>query len=675
MRISTLFLNDSLVSEITLFQHSKCYNLGLKLAILVVIVFGYFNTPFAQWVNNPGTNTKLVIDTNDPVNISSVRDFNGGAYIFWQDKKENSINHIYFIHLDADGLVSLRSDGKDISSSTGMKELPVCSENIHNTAVVVWKDYSFNKTGELFAQRLAVNGDYLWNSRGVQLTDSNQKVFDYSIASDKKGYTYVSYISDNPGPRINYAVEYIKISPDGVFIFDSAYTVINSQNRKNMSKIIPDNLGGCYIFWIEIVKNKSVLFIQHIDSQDRIDWKGAPVSLSDKNYNVISYSANSINPSSAYAAWQMLENNKEIYHQFINDKGLQLWGSNGKLIAAQNGNQLNPQAVANDSSIILSWTHELNNDQNIYVQKYNLSGKPLWDKDGRIVIGLSRAQFGQKIISDGKGGAIISWYDRRKDSTLADIYSQRISSNGSFLWDSLGVEIFANDYSPKSYLSMVPDESGGAIAIIKENRKGKNEIYSQRIFDSGTFISQLLDFSSTVIGDSVKLSWICANDSKDAAFDIQRSTKSDSGSSPWQIIGRLKNDGKIGSKYYEYFDKPDTTGTIYYRVTEVDSTGPGQTSEIRKINYFGKVVSYVLGQNNPNPFSDSTGISFYLPDTAKVSFEFFNDHLELIQFSNRTYPAGENNITFYANGLEPGIYFYRVKVNDFIDVRKMVITK
>ncbi len=673
MRISTLFLNDSLVSEITLFKHNNCYNLVLRLAI--IIVFGFYNFTFAQWVNNPNTNTKLVIDTNDPVNISSVKDFIGGAYIFWQDKKENSNKQIYFIHFDAAGLVSLRSDGKDISSLTGMKELPVCSENIHNTAVVLWKDFSLHKTGSLFAQRLAVNGDYLWNSKGVQLTDSNQKVFDYSIASDKKGYIYVSYISNDPGTRMNFAVEYIKMSPDGNFIFDSAYTVIKSQNRKNMSKILPDNLGGCYIFWIEIVKNKSVLFLQHINSQGKIDWKEAPVSLSNINYNVISYTASTINPSFAYAAWQMLERNKKIYHQFITDKGMQLWGINGKSIASQDGNQINPQAVAEDSSIILSWTRELNNNQNIFVQKYNLSGKPLWDKDGQIVIGLNRAQFGQKIISDGKDGAIISWYDRRKDSALANIYSQRISSNGNLLWDSLGVEIFANDYSPKSYLSMVPDESGGAIAIIKENRKGKNEIYSQRIFDSGTFISQLLDFSSTLIGDSVKLSWICANDLPNATFDIQRSVKTDSGSSPWQIVGTLKNDGKMGSKYYEYFDKPDTMGTIFYRVTEVDSTGPGQTSEIQKINYFEKAVSYTLSQNNPNPFSDSTNIGFFIPDSAEVTFEFFNNNLELIQFSTRIYPAGGNNITFNAKGLKPGIYFYRMKANDFIDVRKMVITK
>lgn len=676
MRILTLLLNDSLFSELTIVQQNNSYNLVLQLIILVLIVFGLSNSTFAQWVNDPNTNTKLVIDTNDPINISSVKDFNGGAFIFWQDKKEGSASQVYFIHFDADGLVSLRADGKNISTLTQGKEHPVCTESLRNTAVVIWKDFSKHQSGDLFAQRVAVNGDYLWNYSGVQLTDSNRNIYDYSIASDNKGYAYVSYISDYPGGIENdYTVEYRKMTPEGNFVFDSALTVIKSLHRKSMSKVVPDNLGGCYVFWIEIIKNKSVLFLQHINSQGKLDWKKIPTRISDDNFNVIGYTVNNINSTIAYAAWQIIKNKKDIYHQLINEKGVLLWGSNGKSIASQKGNQLNPQVIANDSSIILSWTHELKNNQNIYVQKYNLSGRSLWDKDGRIVIGLNKAQFGQRMISDEKRGAIICWFDRRKDSTLANIYSQRVSLHGSLLWDSLGVEIFSNDNSQKSYLSMVPDESGGAIAIIKENRKDKNEIYSQRIFDSGTFVSQLLDFSSTMHNDSVKLSWFSANDLPNTTFNIQRSIKSDSGSTPWQVIGTLKNEGKMGSKYYEYFDKPATAGTIYYRVTEIDSSGTGQSSEIQKVNYFEKAVSITLGQNNPNPFSDSTSISFFLPDSSNVTFEFFNNHLELIQDTIKAYPSGENIITFLANKLEPGIYFYRMKVDDFIDVRKMIITK
>ncbi len=676
MRISILLLNDSSFLKIVFIKNSDSLNLIFKLIIIIVVVFGFYTSTSGQWVNDPKTNTKLVIDTADPVNISSARDFNGGAFIFWQDNKKDSINQVYFIHFDANGMVSMRADGKKISSLSGKKEEPVCAVNLPNSAVVAWKDFSKNKYGNLYVQRVASNGDYLWNEQGIQLTDSNYNVYDYSIASDKNGNVFVSYVLSEPGVKNNYKIESCKITPDGKFSFDSTVTVTNSTNKESMSKVVPDNLGGCYAFWVENNKNKSILFIQHINKEGKIDWKITPTRLSDENSNVISYTVNNTNLSFAYAAWQTINDGKKINHQLINDKGTLLWGNNGKPIAIQKGYQINPQAIANDSSIILSWTYELKNDQNIFIQKYNLSGNPVWHKDGETVIGLHRAQFGQKIISDGKFGAIISWFDRRKDSTLANIYSQRISSRGNRLWDSLGVELFAHDNSPKSYLSLVPDESSGAIALIKEKQNGVNEIYGQRIFDSGTFISQLVGFNSELKGESVKLSWYSANELSNTKFNIQRSVKSDSIFIPWQIVATIRSEKKEGSKYYEYYDKPDLAGTIYYRVSEIDSSsGSSQTSETEKINYFQNSGSYSLGQNSPNPFTDSTTISFYLPAQSDVTFEFYNNHLDLIKDISKNYPAGENIITFSAKDLDPGIYFYRMKVGDFIDVRKMVISK
>lgn len=675
MRISILLLNDTYFSNIEFRQNYNSLNFILQLIIFFVIVFGFYSSTVAQWVNNPKTNTKLVIDTNNPVNITSVRDYNGGAFIFWQDNKKDSISQVYFIHVDANGKVSMRADGKNVSTLNGAKENPVSSVSLSNSAVVTWKDFSTNRFGNLFAQRVSSNGDYLWNEKGIQLTNDNYNIYDYSITSDTKGNVFISYVTNVPGIQNNYKVESLKITPGGKFGFDSTVTITKSQNRESMSKVVSDNTGGCYIFWIENQKIKSVLFVQHINKQGKVDWVKTPIRLSDENLNVINYTVNRIDSSSVYVAWQMFKKGKEIYHQLINYKGSLLWGDNGKLIASQKGNQINPQAVTGDSSIILSWTYELKNDQNVYIQKFNLSGEPLWNLNGEPVIKLNRAQFGQRTISDGKSGALVSWYDRRKDSTLANIYSQRINSQDNRLWNSLGVELFANDNSPKSYLSLVPDESGGAVAIIKEKLNGKNEIYGQRIYDSGTFGSQLTDFNSELLGDSVKLSWYSSYELSNEKFNIQRSIESDSISIPFQIIATVSEGNNTDSTYFEYYDKPEIPGTISYRITEVDSSGSSQTSETQKINYTQKSGSFKLEQNNPNPFSDSTRISFFLPVKSDVTFEFYNSHLDSVKNINKNYPAGQNHIIFSANGLEAGVYFYRMKVDGFIDVRKMVITK
>lgn len=675
MRILTLLLNDTFCSKITVLGNSNSSNILLLIITSLVIVFGFFTSTSAQWVNDPSTNTKLVINTNDPVDISSVRDLNGGAFIFWQDKKKDTESEVYFIHVDADGTVSLRADGKLVSSLKGAKEKPVSAENLAGSAVVIWKDLTESQLGSLFVQRVSANGDYLWRDKGIQLTSGYNNVYDYSIASDKNGNVFASYITDDGSPETNYSVDICKLNTGGDFSFDSVITVFNSRARKNMSKIVPDNLGGCFVFWIENLKNKSVLFFQHINKFGKTDWQKNPVRMSEENLNVISYIAKNMDSNFAYVAWQIENNKKIIKHQLINDKGRLLWGNYGKTIAVQKGDQLNPQAISNDSSIILSWTYNSKNDQNIFCQKYDMSGNPLWNKEGKQIINISRPQFGQRLISDGNSGAVISWFDRRKDSTLANIYSQRVGPKGNLLWDSLGVAIFTNNNSQKSYLSLVPDDDVGAIEMIKENRKRKNEIYGQRIFYSGTFSSRLSDFTAALEGDSVKLSWYSPGKQFYTTFNIQRSIKSDSGSIPWQSIGSISEGANEGSKYFEYFDKPNISGTIYYKITEKDSTESDWTSGIEKVNYSGNPAGFSLGQNNPNPFSDSTVINFYLPKTEAVTFEFFNNHLDLIKDLVKAFPPGENSITFFAKGLPPGIYFYRLKVVDFIDVRKMVITK
>lgn len=210
---------------------------------------------------------------------------------------------------------------------------------------------------------------------------------------------------------------------------------------------------------------------------------------------------------------------------------------------------------------------------------------------------------------------------------------------------------------------------------IKRTRNRKNGIYRNKIADTKTDVLQLPDFKSGLLGDSVKLSWRASNQQSKTVYNIQRTVQSDTGTIPWKIIATIKPHKKISSKYYEYFDEPDISGTLYYRITEANSSGGMQVSETEKINYFGNSVEAAVGQNNPNPFSDSTTISFFLPDSNEVTFDFFNDHVELINEIKKKFPAGDNKITFSAEGLDPGIYFYRMQVDDFIDVKKMVITK
>ncbi|MCL5030557.1 MAG: T9SS type A sorting domain-containing protein [Bacteroidetes bacterium] len=651
------------------------YSILVQAAIFTILFFGLYANAFAQWINNPSVNTQLVIDTRDPVNISAVSDLNGGSFMVWQDNRNGFQNEVYFSHVDVNGNISLRPDGKRISQLAGAEENPVCAKEYPGAAVVLWKDYTYSNNGDLFAQQILYDNSFGWTDNGIRLTNSNDEISQYSVSTDQSGDLYISYIAKEPEITGEYKIEIQKISSEGKPLLKSGGEVLyKSHERKSMTNIIPDENGGAFVFWIEMQNGKSIIFGQHFNADGKATWDKKPVDVSGPSHNVITYAAKKIEDQSIYVAWQTLKKEKEIYHQIVNSKGKIIWARGGRLVTTLKGNQVNPEVNKADSSIILSWTNEQGNDKDVYIQKFNRNGKPIWNKHGVPVIKLAGEQFGQQIVGDGKGGVILAWIDRRINLSYADIYAQRINEDGSRKWDSLGLAVASNHNTLKSYLTLVSDESGGAIAIFKNMRNGKNEIYGQKVFSTGTYVSEIVDFNTQLSGDSIKVEWYTTNERGSTRYDVERSEQQDNGNINWNVIGSINSAGKTNAAKYEYFDSPTVTGTLYYRVVETDVQGNEVKSNISRINFFGASSDVIVAQNIPNPFSDSTTISFYLPDPSPVTIEFFDDHVEKISEIDKSFPAGENSITFHSSGLRPGIYFYRFKANDFVDVKKMVIT-
>jgi hypothetical protein len=88
----------------------------------------------------------------------------------------------------------------------------------------------------------------------------------------------------------------------------------------------------------------------------------------------------------------------------------------------------------------------------------------------------------------------------------------------------------------------------------------------------------------------------------------------------------------------------------------------------------GRVID--LRQNSPNPFNPVTVISFALADDRHVSLQVYDVMgREVATLVNGIRPAGEHRITFNANGLYAGVYFYRVKTGDMSITKKMILVR
>lgn len=86
--------------------------------------------------------------------------------------------------------------------------------------------------------------------------------------------------------------------------------------------------------------------------------------------------------------------------------------------------------------------------------------------------------------------------------------------------------------------------------------------------------------------------------------------------------------------------------------------------------------SFILYQNFPNPFNPTTKIQYELQKPGFVTLKIY-DLLgrEVISLVNEEQNTGEYTVGFNASCLSTGIYFYKLRVNDLISVRKMILLK
>jgi len=659
------------ITSILLFSSSfKSNGMNYVFTFFLFILFFSafsFSKTFSRIKNNFEDKTRRVKAVN-PSDISSVSDGSGGVYLFWKESGSPIESKVYFAHDNLNGEYPTEIIGKRISDLSFIQKNPVSIPYISNDAILAWKDYSNQFAGDLFMQRISEH-ELLWGENGIRVTASAEQIFDYALSSDKAGNIFVSYITRSEYPSNDYKILYQRILSDGSLTYKiESMLVESSARKKNNLKIIHDNNGGAFILWTEKINDKESLLIKKVDPSGKSVLGKKPIKISGTLHNTVNFCESIISNSLLYIAWET--DDKNIYHQLINNKGKAIWTVGGIKASLNKGENKFQQTIQYDSLITLSWLNEFEQNKKLIVQKFKTNGKEIWTRNGVQAANIDNKISDYSITDDSEGGIFISWLSSNSSYRECGVDVQRISKKGRLLWDSLKTNASSSANCEKMYLSVYADLNDQAI-VVYENLS--NEISIEKVKKFQRPENDFLSLSSESSGKSVKLKMNANIKNEKMVFIIERLAHSDTSANVWEYIGTVDALPSADITEYEFTDSPTEFGTLYYRST-LKSNSKELISNISRIDFLEAASKIIVAQNNPNPFRDSTLINFYLPISSSVGFEFFNGHAEKIgELEEKFFPAGENNVTFYANGLQPGIYFFRFYTKDFVEVKKMVV--
>jgi endo-1,4-beta-xylanase len=90
----------------------------------------------------------------------------------------------------------------------------------------------------------------------------------------------------------------------------------------------------------------------------------------------------------------------------------------------------------------------------------------------------------------------------------------------------------------------------------------------------------------------------------------------------------------------------------------------------------GLPKTFYLSNNYPNPFNPVTRINYHVARKIHVSIKVYDITGRLVDtIINGIQSPGRYTITYHANKLASGIYFYQLKAGHFVDTKKLILLK
>ncbi len=410
----------------------------------------------------------------------------GGAIVMWEDSRSG--DKVYAQRINALGITVWTPDGVEVCPVSSMQWNPALVPDGSGGAIVSWGD-NRDTVIRVYLQRIDPNGELLWTADGVPVFNVGRSGGGGRMVSDAAGGAIIVWTDFRNGTQ-NADIYAQRVNGAGSIQWAaSGVPVCTLTDNQYSTAIDSDGASGVIVAWHDN-RNSATgndVYAQRINGAGVPQWTVNGVSVvvapdgqwvSDVQYDGV---------GGAFLAWSDRRTGEadDVYVQRVNGSGVPQWNAGGIALTAAENHQ-NSSLLASDDAggVIVLWTdHAGVGGPDLFAQRIDGAGDTQWTSGGVPVCTAIGGTVWATASSDGAGGIIATWMDFRYQE--GDIFAQRLDGAGTPLWNTNGTIVsIAENYQFEPVVAS--DSDGGAIIAWDDYRSGIGyDVYAQRVYADG----------------------------------------------------------------------------------------------------------------------------------------------------------------------------------------------
>ena len=428
------------------------------------------------------------LDATDQYDPAIARDGNGNLFVVWQDGRAGNRN-IYAQKLDANGNPLWAADVRVNSDGGTAEKYPAVAVDGGGNAIVVWASGGI-EYGDIYAQRLDAGGSRLW-AQDLRVNSDGGTAYQLppTVAVDGGGNAVVVWVGYR---NYNYDIYAQRVDAGGNRLWAQDVRVSadgETAGRYYSPAVAVDGDGRAFVVWDDERNGNWDIYAQRLDAGGNRLWA------QDLRVNTDAETANQYRPAvavdgsgHAFVVWRDERNgNPDIYAQRLDAGGNRLLTADVRVnMDGGTAYQSSPaMAVDGGGNAVVVWQDNRNGNYDIYAQRLDAGGNPLWAADVLVNSdgGTAKQEY-PAVAVDGGGQAVVVWEDYRNGDYYRDIYVQRVDVGGNPLWAQDARVNSDGGTADQGSPAVAVDGGGNAVVVWQDNRNGNYDIYAQRL-DAG----------------------------------------------------------------------------------------------------------------------------------------------------------------------------------------------